>query len=170
MESLNTATVDAGGSHVAEDKLRSWVFQMRSEAQKYEPDLEFVEPIDYNNEWQYGGVNTIISVRLRSPTGQYYSAAELKKVYGMMHSDISDHLAEGSTEEQRRVAAKRCLTGQPVDIPEGPVLRVVLGAAQLTDLVSGKQSLDAMMSEDRDLFAKLVLVAQQFDHLTSYEL
>ena len=170
MESLNTATVNAGGSHVAEDKLRSWVFQMRSEAQKYEPDLEFVEPIDYNNEWQYGGVNTIISVRLRSPAGQYYSAAELKKVYGMMHSDISDHLAEGSTEEQRRVAAKRCLTGQPVDIPEGPVLRVVLGAAQLTDLVSGEQSLDAMMSEDRDLFAKLVLVAQQFDHLTSYEL
>lgn len=170
MESLNTATVNAGGSHVAEDKLRSWVFQMRSEAQKYEPDLEFVEPIDYDNEWQYGGVNTIISVRLRSPAGQYYSAAELKKVYGMMHSDISDHLAEGSTEEQRRIAAKRCLTGQPVDIPEGPVLRVVLGAAQLTDLVSGEQSLDAMMSEDRDLFAKLVLVAQQFDHLTSYEL
>jgi len=50
------------------------------------------------------------------------------------------------------------------------VLRVVLGAAQLTDLISGTQSLDDMMREDRDLFAKFVLIARQFDHLTSYAL
>ena len=57
-----------------------------------------------------------------------------------------------------------------MDIPEGPVLRVVLGAAQLTDLVSGAQTLEEMMKEDRDLFKKLVLISRQFLHLTSYEL
>ena len=87
-----------------------------------------------------------------------------------MHSDISEHLVEESTDEEKQIASKRCLTGQPVDIPEGPVLRVVLGAAQLTDLISGTQSLDDMMREDRALFAKFVLIARQFDHLTSYAL
>lgn len=158
MESLNDATTNAGGTAVAEEKLRSWVFAMREEAQRHAPEIEFVQPIDYENEWQYGGVNTIISVRLRNPAGEYYSTPELKKIYGLMHSDISEHLADGSTDEERRVASKRCLTGQPVDIPEGPVLRVVLGAAQLTDLVSGAQTLEEMMKEDRDLFKKLVLI------------
>ena len=170
MEALNEATVAYGGPEVAAEKLRSWVFAMREEAQRHAPELEFVQPIDYENEWQYGGVNTIISVRLRNPAGEYYSAPELKKIYGLMHSDISEHLVEGSTDEDKRIASKRCLTGQPVDIPEGPVLRVVLGAAQLTDLISGTQSLDDMMREDRDLFAKFVLIARQFDHLTSYAL
>ena len=170
MEALNEATVAYGGPEVAAEKLRSWVFAMREEAQRHAPELEFVQPIDYENEWQYGGVNTIISVRLRNPAGEYYSVPELKKIYGLMHSDISEHLVEGSTDEDKRIASKRCMTGQPVDIPEGPVLRVVLGAAQLTDLISGTQSLDDMMREDRDLFAKFVRIARQFDHLTSYAL
>jgi len=170
MESLNEATIAAGGVSVVEDKLRSWVFAMREEAQQHAPDLEFVQPIDYENEWQYGGVNTIVSVRLRNAMGEYFSTPELKQVYGLMHADISEFIAEDSTDEERRVAAKRCLTGQPVDIPEGPVLRTVLGAAQLTDLVSGAQSLENMMGQDRDLFCKLALIARQFDHLISYSL
>jgi hypothetical protein len=170
MEALNTATVAAGGVSVVEDKLRSWVFAMREEAQRHSPDLDFVQPIDYGNEWQYGGVNTIISVRLRNPLGEYYSTSELKQIYGLMQADISDFIADTSSPEERRVASRRCLTGQPVDIPEGSVLRTVLGAAQLTDLVSGTQSLEEMMADERDLFSKLALIARQFDHLMSYSL
>jgi len=170
MESLNEAIINAGGNEVAEDQIRSWVYAMRQEAQKHAPDVEFVEAVDYENEWQFGGVNTIVSVRLINPAGEYYTTPELKKIYGLMHADISDHLADGSSEQERIVASRRCLTGQPVDIPEGPVLRVVLGAAQLADLLSGVQPLDEMMEDEKIVFLKLALIARQFDHLISYEL
>ena len=170
MESLNEAIVNAGGNDIAAETIRSWVFATRREAQRHSPQVEFVEAIDYENEWQFGGVNTIISIRLRNSAGEYYSTPELKKIYSLMFSDISDHLVEGSSEEERRVASQRCLTGQPVDIPEGPVLRVVLGAAQLADLLNGTQNLDAMMEDERVAFLKFALIARQFDHLTSYEL
>ena len=64
---------------------------------------------------------------------------------------------------ERRVASQKCLTGQPVDIPGGSVLRTVLGAAQLKDLISGKQSLESMLEDDKVLLAKLALIARQYD-------
>jgi len=87
-----------------------------------------------------------------------------------MFQDVSEFLTPDCTEEERAIAAKRFLLGQPVDIPDGAVLRTCLGAAQLTDLVSGEQSLEAMMQEDAALLAKLALMARQFDHLTSHTL
>ena len=69
---------------------------------------------------------------------------------------------------ERRVASQKCLTGQPVDIPGGSVLRTVLGAAQLKDLVSGKQPLDQMIEDDRVLLSKLALIARQYDYLLSH--
>ena len=81
MEALNEATVAYGGPEVAAEKLRSWVFAMREEAQRHAPELEFVQPIDYENEWQYGGVNTIISVRLRNPAGENTTACRSSKRY-----------------------------------------------------------------------------------------
>ena len=59
---------------------------------------------------------------------------------------------------------------QPVDIPGGSVLRTVLGAAQLKDLVSGKQPLDQMIEADRVLLSKLALIARQYDYLLSHSL
>lgn len=87
-----------------------------------------------------------------------------------MTADISEFLAPESTMAERRVASQRCLTGQPVDIPGGSVLRTVLGAAQLKDLVSGKQQLAPMLEDDRVLLAKLALIARQFDHLLSHSI
>jgi len=144
---------------------------MRREAQTFGPYLEYVPAVDYEGDWQLGGVNTIIALRLRSGDGEEcLSTADLKKVYAMMHADISDYLAPGSSLAERRVAAQRCLLGQPVDIPAGAVLRSCLGAAQLADLVAGRQSLDDMLEDDRVLLAKLALVARQFDHLLSHHL
>ena len=65
---------------------------------------------------------------------------------------------------------QKCLTGQPVDIPGGSVLRTVLGAAQLKDLVGGKQPLDQMIEDDRVLLSKLALIARQYDYLLSHSL
>ena len=87
-----------------------------------------------------------------------------------MTADISEFLSPDSTMAERRVASQRCLTGQPVDIPGGSVLRTVLGAAQLKDLVSGKQNLESMIEDDRVLLAKLALIARQHDYLLSHSL
>jgi hypothetical protein len=91
-------------------------------------------------------------------------------VYALMTADISEFLAPESTMAERRVASQKCLTGQPVDIPGGSVLRTVLGAAQLKDLISGKQSLESMLEDDKVLLAKLALIARQYDYLLSHTL
>ena len=87
-----------------------------------------------------------------------------------MTADISEFLAPESTmAEQTR--------GEP-EVPHGParghprrvVLRTVLGAAQLKDLISGKQSLESMLEDDKVLLAKLALIARQYDHLLSHSL
>ena len=49
-------------------------------------------------------------------------------------------------------------------------LRTVLGAAQLKDLISGKQSLESMLEDDKVLLAKLALIARQYDYLLSHTL
>ena len=116
-------------------------------------------------------INTIVAVRLKSePEGPYLTTGELKKVYALMTADISEFLSPESTLAERRVASQRCLTGQPVDIPGGSVLRTVLGAEQLKDLVTGKQGLDSMIEDDRVLLAKLALIARQYDYLLSHSL
>jgi hypothetical protein len=171
METLQEAAERAGGLEVAEQKVRDWVFAMRAAALEFGPHMEYVPAIDYEGDWQLGGVNTIVSVRLRSePDGPCLSTGDLKKVYALMTADISEFLAPESTMAERRVASQKCLTGQPVDIPGGSVLRTVLGAAQLKDLISGKQSLESMLEDDKVLLAKLALIARQYDYLLSHTL
>ena len=171
METLQDAAERAGGLEVAEQKVRDWVFAMRAAALEFGPHMEYVPAIDYEGDWQLGGVNTIVSVRLRSELdGPCLSTGDLKKVYALMTADISEFLAPESTMAERRVASQKCLTGQPVDIPGGSVLRTVLGAAQLKDLISGKQSLESMLEDDKVLLAKLALIARQYDYLLSHTL
>jgi hypothetical protein len=171
METLQEAAERAGGLEVAEQKVRDWVFAMRAAALEFGPHMEYVPATDYEGDWQLGGVNTIVSVRLRSePDGPCLSTGDLKKVYALMTADISEFLAPESTMAERRVASQKCLTGQPVDIPGGSVLRTVLGAAQLKDLISGKQSLESMLEDDKVLLAKLALIARQYDYLLSHTL
>ena len=171
METLQDAAERAGGLEVAEQKVRDWVFAMRAAALEFGPHMEYVPATDYEGDWQLGGVNTIVSVRLRSePDGPCLSTGDLKKVYALMTADISEVLAPESTMAERRVASQKCLTGQPVDIPGGSVLRTVLGAAQLKDLISGKQSLESMLEDDKVLLAKLALIARQYDYLLSHTL
>jgi len=171
METLQEAAERAGGLEVAEQKVRDWVLAMRAAALEFGPHMEYVPATDYEGDWQLGGVNTIVSVRLRSePDGPCLSTGDLKKVYALMTADISEFLAPESTMAERRVASQKCLTGQPVDIPGGSVLRTVLGAAQLKDLISGKQSLESMLEDDKVLLAKLALIARQYDYLLSHTL
>ncbi len=171
METLQEAAERAGGVEVAEQKVRDWVLAMRAAALEFGPHMEYVPATDYEGDWQLGGVNTIVSVRLRSePDGPCLSTGDLKKVYALMTADISEFLAPESTMAERRVASQKCLTGQPVDIPGGSVLRTVLGAAQLKDLISGKQSLESMLEDDKVLLAKLALIARQYDYLLSHTL
>lgn len=171
METLAQATEANGGIVATEAAVRSWVAGVREQATQFAPYLEYVPAVDYDGDWQLGGVNTIVAVRLRSgPDEAFLTTAELKKVYALMTADISEFLTPESTMAERRVASQRCLTGQPVDIPGGSVLRTVLGAAQLKDLVTGKQQLAPMLEDDRVLLAKLALIARQYDHLLSHSL
>ena len=172
METLADATEKSeGGLAATEAKVRDWVHAMRAAATEFGPHLEYVPATDYEGDWQLGGVNTIVAVRLKSePEGPYLTTGELKKVYALMTADISEFLNPESTLAERRVASQRCLTGQPVDIPGGSVLRTVLGAEQLKDLVTGKQGLDSMIEDDRVLLAKLALIARQYDYLLSHSL
>uniref|UniRef100_A0A7S0X7B6 Pyridoxal phosphate-dependent transferase n=1 Tax=Mantoniella antarctica TaxID=81844 RepID=A0A7S0X7B6_9CHLO len=171
METLADATAANGGIAATEVAVRSWVYAVREQATHFQPFLEYVPAEDYGGAWQLGGVNTIVSVRLRAGAGEaFFSTAELKQVYSLMTTDFSEFLMPESSMAERRGGAQRGLTGQPVDVPGGSVLRTVLGAAQLKDLVSGKQQLAPMLEDDRVLLAKLALIASQFRHLVTHAL
>ena len=140
METLNDATEANGGIANTEKHVRAWVRHARGGAE-VSPHLEYVPAVDYEGDWQLGGVNTIIAVRLRSgPDEDFFSTADLKKVYALMTADLTEFISPESTMAERRVASQKCLTGQPVDIPGGSVLRTVLGAAQCSKTWSAANS------------------------------
>ena len=66
METLAAATNGNGGITATEASVRSWVAAVREQATQFGPYLEYVPAVDYEGDWQLGGVNTIVAVRLRS--------------------------------------------------------------------------------------------------------
>ena len=127
--------------------------------------MEDYEGLDY----QVGGINSIVALRLRSDANsRFLNADELKQVYGFMYSDASDLLEEGTlTKEEKDIMSCKILLGQPVAMPDGSaVLRTCMGAPQFSNLLSGEEPLDVMLKSDATVLAKLALCARHYEALT----
>jgi len=169
METLHAA-IDAVGPDVAEERLRQWVQSVRAIVDGMGPQVDLLPMEDYpGTDYQLGGINSIVSLRVKNLLdGTYRDAEELKMLYGAMFKDVSASLPDSATEEDRWVAERRCLLGQPVPIPGNAVLRTCMGAHQLKRLLEAESfpdELALMLEEDRVVLRKLCLLSKHFDLL-----
>lgn len=172
MERVDAAIEAAGGHDAAGEAMRTWVTAVRGMVDAAHADeLERLPVEDYDAEgadYQMGGINSIVALRLRSDAASpFLNANELKEVYGFMYADSSGVLPPGTlTAEEEAVMARRVLLGQPVAMPDGSaVLRTCMGAPQFAALLSGAEPLAEMLEVDAVVLAKLALCARHFKGL-----
>lgn len=172
MERVDAAIEAAGGPDAAGDAMRSWVTAVRAMVDaEHADELERLPVEDYSADgvdYQMGGINSIVSLRLRADKASpFLNAGELKEVYGFMYGDSSGLLPPGTlTEAEEAVMARRILLGQPVAMPDGSaVLRTCMGAPQFAALLSGTEPLEEMLMTDAVVLSKLALCARHFKAL-----
>mmetsp|Transcript_13278 Transcript_13278/g.30385 ORF Transcript_13278/g.30385 Transcript_13278/m.30385 type:complete len:790 (-) Transcript_13278:104-2473(-) len=171
MERMADSIQHAGGAAAAGEAMCSWVNAVRTMVDASHGDELVRLPVeDYEGlDYQVGGINSIVALRLRSDANsRFLNADELKQVYGFMYSDASDLLEEGTlTKEEKDVMSCKILLGQPVAMPDGSaVLRTCMGAPQFSNLLSGEEPLDVMLKSDATVLAKLALCARHYEALT----
>lgn len=99
--------------------------------------------------------------------------------HGWLNSDISGHLPEAASQEDRAIASKRCHIGQPVRVYQDQgvwitALRIAAGARLVSgvefDRLLGETNEERFASEVRDaltVFDKLSLIVRYWDNLES---
>ncbi len=115
--------------------------------------------------------NTIVSVMVSHPgeerRGRFMGYPALQRVYRWMATDISGLLPHNADKMTRGLARRKCLLGQPVDLYPGSnsraVLRIALGAVDILRGVQGPTQAAQVLQEDRQVIAKLALIAEHDD-------
>lgn len=173
MESLHSA-IDAVGVDVAGARMRDWVTSVRGMVAKLnEEGLDQLPVEDYEgSDYQLGGINSIVAVRLMKKTTDdsvaYLNVDELKIVYKAMYMNVSELLPEEASDEECRIASNQCLLGQPVPVPQNPVLRTCMGAPQFKQLLMAEnyeEELESMLELDWLVLRKLAICRKYFRHL-----
>jgi len=169
METLQSA-IEAVGAAEAEERMRRWVVAVRGQVEELHPQLDLLPVEDYTDaDYQFGRINSIVSVRVRNNvTGGYRSTEELKMVYSAMYNDVSAQLPESTSTEELALGAQCCLVGQPVPIPGNAVLRTCMGGPQMKRLLEAadfEAELSVMLLEDAVVLRKLALLGREFETL-----
>jgi len=147
------------------------------------PDLHRHEALalerpEFPDRWDR--LPTIFTFSVWQPEGRagprrLFGLTEAKQIYNWLNSDLSDLLPAGSSEAERRLAARYAHIGQPVAIanrfgPTAGAFRLSIGAR----LVSGEPShrhLDAEARIDREIadalamLEKLSLIVRHFERI-----
>jgi hypothetical protein len=115
-------------------------------------------------------VRTIFPFRLRR-AGRALSPADCTIVYRALNTDVSDLLPADLSPAQRSVAAQLCHIGQPVDLPDGAVLRLSAGARIVSESWSpageaaSLRNLQGEVDQVRVILDKIELLLRHFEAL-----
>lgn len=174
MESLDEA-IESVGLEVAGDRMREWVMRVRAMVSSLNDEGLVQLPVDdyEGSDYQLGGINSIVPVRLvkdvtKSNNVTYLNVDELKIVYKAMYMNVSELLPAEASEEECRIAGHQCLLGQPVPVPQNPVLRTCMGAPQFKQLLSAEnfeEELESMLELDWIVLRKLAVCRKYFSIL-----
>ncbi len=100
-----------------------------------------------------------------------------RQVWRWLQADLSDRLPADAPKAERRLAARVCQLGQPIQLGsfEGaPIgaLRICIGARQIAEVTfdptlgkTEKQRLERQIGRARMVLEKVDLIARHFDHL-----
>jgi hypothetical protein len=122
-----------------------------------QPDLELMDREGLHNAVthvysSWDKINTIFAFSLRFIEVNDIAAA--KMIYRLLQEDFSTILPAGSSSDDRKVAATKCLIGQPVIFDTYPAvaLRVSLSARDITDFFrNGQKNLAQLDSMEKRL-------------------
>lgn len=101
------------------------------------------------------------------------SLEEARTVYKLMLRDLAPLLPKGATDDERRIASRRCHIGKPVKLPSGRgkdagALRLCLNARSISRIGRRKsETLANVVSEITDVLDKAALIARHFDYITT---
>ncbi len=125
--------------------------------------------------------STIFSFRILQPdaTGRSrpMDVDAARQIWRWLREDLSDRLPVDALETERRLAARVCQIGQPIQLGsfEGaPIgaLRICIGARQVAEVAfdptlgkTDKQRLERQIGRARMVLDKVDLIARHFDHL-----
>jgi hypothetical protein len=164
--------------------VKHWVEQVTELAQLSWPYLT-VLPSQWSagEEKQVGGVNTIVSVVIRTPGAaegahgnpeHALAVADLKRFHEWLGRDLSQALPQ-CTWEDAEIVSTPCAMGQPVKLGGASfgVVRIALGADTVASwFEGGAYEIDERMArsleEDRICVTKCKLMAQHWHALSSY--
>ena len=153
---------------------KRWVSRVRALAEGFYPAVEVLEAhgIDEEEEHRIGGVNTIVSLMIRTggSGGGMLGVKGLKQLQLLLGTDLSD-LCDGTTfpESARGVAEIRAQLGQPVLLGGGAlhgVVRLAVGATDICEAVESSiamQEASSISSEEADPFAALDALSDAID-------
>ncbi len=109
---------------------------------------------------QLGGVNSILSFKLRADDGHYLGMETLRRLHKWMAADVSGLLPSSASETEKGVAALKCFIGQPVDLGDVAVLRLALGAGPASELGQEDEDggrLETALADDVRIIDKIML-------------
>lgn len=108
------------------------------------------------------GMNSIVNLIVYKKNGEAANLDELRLLHKLLSSIIDT--IPCSIQEQN-VAKLRCLTGQPVKLGDKSVIRLALGASQISAIYDGKCTMEDLLSEDFKILAKLQWLTCHLDEL-----
>ncbi len=153
---------------------KRWVSRVRALAEGFYPAVEVLEAqgIDEEEEHRIGGVNTIVSLMIRTggSDGGMLGVKGLKQLQLLLGTDLSD-LCDGVTfpESAKGVAEIRAQLGQPVLLGGGArhgVVRLAIGATDICEAVESSIAMreaSSSSSDEEDPFAALDALSDAID-------
>jgi len=90
-----------------------------------------------------------------SSSGVLLEMPAMKRIYRRLMADMSGSLPKEASEEQRKLVAFNCFTGQPVNIAEYAVMRFAIGPALAVELGEDPDFLETALREDRGILDKI---------------
>jgi len=117
--------------------------------------------------------NTVYPFKVADENGKCFDMDQLKKMHRWMTLDLSLNMPHTVSHQEKKVAAKKCLLGQPVKIAnqdgrEIGAIRLAFGVQTLRAIV--QSGLEQEFENDKIIIAKLHLIKRHFEFLDKQSL
>ncbi|CAN8072338.1 unnamed protein product [Agarophyton chilense] len=148
--------------------IRNWVSGVKKLVCDRRPALDLIDFDCFESErdeTRCGGVNSVVSIKFMAKDGcSYLNADVLRRLHRYLTIDASSLLPMGASEAERKVAALRCMVGQPVKLGCHGVLRLAVGAPMARDIAQPGQ-LEKILKEDEKILDKMIVLGRYYDEI-----